>query len=192
MRKDKNGKGSSHKKGKNHKKQLIKEQYVDTLNLNQIEQPKADKKIKKIKKLKKIECGLIRTLLNFLLLVECTTKQECFMLLVDNQNDKYLKYNDWIKYTKSTMATQHKMQNLCYFHLRVCIDNFEAESLRLHTGQNLIKLCFINPKDPKEELILFELIWTKLMDQLNLIIDHQNIEAQLDHENRILSINVPA
>ena len=146
--------------------------------------------------IRKIECSLIRTLLNFLLFVECTTKDNCFMLLINNQNERHSEYNKFQTYLKNLGKNL-----VSYLHIRLFIDNFDSSNLRLHTGKQIIKLCFVNdfeinkevPKkeEKEEELILFELRFNKLINGLQDKIDHEHIEANLDDETRILSINIP-
>ena len=162
--------------------------------------------------MKKMDCSLIRTLLNFLLFFECTTKDDCFMLLIDDQDERHSEYNKFESYLKS----KNDKNDLVYIHLRVCFDNFDSDDLRLHTGPQIIKLCFVNrfcvgDKDENdinkgsdkqsngkqeikyddEELVLFELRFNKLISGLADKIDHQHIQVTLDDETRILSIDVP-
>jgi len=147
--------------------------------------------------MQKMDCSLIRTLLNFLLFFECTTKDDCFMLLVDDQNERHSEYHKFETYLKQ----KKENKDLVYIHIRVFIDNFDSDNLRLHTGKQIIKLCFVNDfyfghdtnnKNNKEqELILFELRFNKLISGLADKIDHENIEVDNDDETRILSINVP-
>eukprot|EP00484_Ammonia_sp_Unknown_P011297 CAMPEP_0197077198 /NCGR_PEP_ID=MMETSP1384-20130603/212496_1 /TAXON_ID=29189 /ORGANISM="Ammonia sp." /LENGTH=578 /DNA_ID=CAMNT_0042516059 /DNA_START=46 /DNA_END=1782 /DNA_ORIENTATION=- len=210
---------------------------------------------------RKVECSLIRTLLNFLLFIECTTKENCAMLLIADQKRRHAEYSKFEKYLRRIAKSPATSHELVYLHLRVYIDNFDADHLRLHTGKQVIKLCFVNnfffestikrqeeedgeqdslsldaaaasPTEAKlagnaqeveaeiggdrqivdevqtnveqrnereklkqpvreEELILFELEFNKLITGLDDKIDHEHIEAHLDDETRILSINVP-
>ena len=133
------------------------------------------------------------------------------MLLINDQNERHSEYNKFESYLKRIKIKQDtKLTNnntnlnitdLVYFHIRVYVDNFDQSHLRLHTGKQVVKLCFVNDFEKtlkqqtgdkkEEELILFELRFNKLLSGLEEKIDHEHIEANLDDETRILAINIP-
>jgi len=154
---------------------------------------------------------LVRTLLNFLLFMECNSQEKCAMLLIADESERHSKY---LQFEQQHLKRMQLAELVC-LHIRVYIDCLDAECLRLHTSKHAIKLCFVsrvvskivtrsndenlneqqsgknNEKTDEEELLLFELQFCKLLPGLDDKIDHQRIEASLNHETRILSLDVP-
>ena len=178
------------KKSKKSRTQKMLEHSPKTLSPKNSKVSEKGKRVKKIAtKVERMECSLIRTLLNFLLLIECGMKEQCFLLLVDDERQRHLEYRKLGKYLKESAESWR--ENFVYFHLRLFVHKFEADSLRLHTSRKLIKLCFVHPLKLNEELIIFELAFNKLIPGLDERINGEEIEANLDDETGVLANNIP-
>merc|ERR1711902_457148 len=82
---------------------------------------------KRSKNVEKMDCSLIRTLINFLLLIECGngSKEECFLLIIDDERQKqrHLEYGKLAKCLKENVEKK-KDDGLCALHLRLFVDKF--------------------------------------------------------------------
>lgn len=188
------GKKKENKKGKSSSTRHSKETQKMLIHSPKTLSPKHKKKSKskllkrKEKKKEKMDCSLIRTLVNFLLLIECGNglKEECFLLIIDDERQKqrHLEYRKLRKFLKENDGL------CCCLHLRLFVDKFEAESLRLHSSTRCIKLCFVHPLRRERELVVFELAFDKLLSGLDERIVFEKMVTNMIDGN-VLAIDIP-
>merc|ERR1719242_1606594 len=160
-----------------------------------LEQQFKERKIKKKKSSRdkeRVDCTVIRTMLHFAMMAECREKEDCFLMVVDDESVKAQQYQALHRWRDRV-----KLDDLVMLHFRIFVGKFEVDELRLFSWGKAVKLMFVdlkeegNGKKVEEEIPVFALKFNKLIDGMRDRVDHEKIESDVDHNKCILSITVP-
>ena len=147
------------------------------------------KKRKSHKHKDRVDCTPIRTVLPFAMVAECTSQDDSFKMVVDDDKvkaDQYQALHRW--------RERVDLADLVQLHFVVFIGKFQIDDLRLYSWHKEIRLVFahwIEDKEERENLLVFSVRFNKFIEGMRDRVDHEKIVSDLDQQKGMLSITVP-